>query len=116
MHNDCVMKITSITRDHRETFSSKMIRQCEKFVGKHHDSYEFGIDDQYTEFFFSKEVVQDIINWVIDNRYRIYHLVEDITFNDLDDLIAQVNARGEEWDEEWEPLDKDSKTRGGLFG
>ena len=93
-----------------------MIRQCEKFVGKHHDSYEFGIDDQYTEFFFSKEVVQDIINWVIDNRYRIYHLVEDITFNDLDDLVAQVNARGEEWDEEWEPLNKDSKTRGGLFG
>lgn len=93
-----------------------MIRLCEKFVGKDHDADEIGIDDQYTQFFYSKDVASNVKDWIYNNRYNVYHLVEDITFNDLDDLIAQVNARGMEWDEEWEPLDKDSKTRGGLFG
>ena len=116
MHNACMMKMTSITRDHRETFTSKMIRLCEKFVGKDHDADEIGIDDQYTQFFYSKDVTPDVRDWIYNNRYSVYHLVDDITFRDLDDLIAQVNARGMEWDEEWEPLDKDSKTRGGLFG
>lgn len=117
MHNACMMKITSITRDHRETFSSKMLRDCETFVGEEHDADEVGIDDQYTQFFYSKDVASDVKDWIYNNRYSVWHLVDDIIFRDLDDLIAQINARGMEWDaESWEMLDKDSEDEGGLFG
>ncbi len=117
MHNASVMKITQITRDHRETFTSKEIRKCEKFVGKNHDADEIGIDDQYTQFFFSEDVSEDVRDWIYYNRYTIWHLVEEITFNDLDDLITQINERGMEWDaDSWEELSKESKDEGGLFG
>lgn len=117
MHNARVMKITQITRDHREHFTSKMIRACEKFVGKNHHVDEVSIDDQYTQFFFSEDVSEDVRDWVYDNRYSIWHLMEEITFTDLDDLIKQVNERGMEWDaDSWEHLDKESKDAGGFFG
>ena len=116
MYIDHLMKMTQCTRDHRETFTSKEIRRCEKFVGKNHDSEEFGIDDQYTIFFFSEDVAPDIKEWVYNNRYCIWHLVEDVTFNDFDDAIAQINAKGMEWDADcWEPLDKTSKDAGGWW-
>ena len=110
------MKITQCTRDHRGRFTSKELRACEKFVGKNHDADEIGIDDQYTQFYYSEDVSQDVRDWIYDNRYTIWHLVEDITFNDFDDLIKQINERGMEWDEEnWEHLDKESKDQGGFF-
>ena len=116
MHNAHVMKITQITRDHHETFTSKELRKCEKFVGESPIVEEWGIDDQYTQFYFSKDVSEEIIDWVIGNRHCIWHLVESITFNDLEDLIAQINVKGTEWDADyWEELSKESKDEGGFF-
>jgi len=106
------MKITQCTRDHRGTFGSKTLRRCEKFVGKNYDASECGIDDQYTQFYFSEDVPHEIANWIFSNRHSIWHLVEDITFNDFDDLVAQINARGTEWDEEWEMVTKESDDEG----
>lgn len=111
------MKITQCTRDHRETFTSKELRKCEKFVGESPFVEEWGIDDQYTQFYLSKDVSEEIMDWIFGNRYSIWHLVTDITFNDFDDLIKQINARGMEWDEDsWEEVSKESKSRGGIFG
>jgi len=104
------MKITQCTRDHRGRFTSKELRVCEKFVGENHDAAEYGIDDQYTQFYFSEDVPYEIGNWIFTNRHSIWHLVEDITFNDFDDLVAQINARGTEWDEDsWEMVTKESQ-------
>lgn len=110
------MKITQCTRDHRGRFTSKELRKCEKFVGESPIVEEWGIDDQYTQFYLSKDVSEEIMDWIYDNRYSIWHLVEDIAFNDFDDLIKQINERGMEWDEDsWEELNKESKDRGGFF-
>jgi hypothetical protein len=111
------MKITQCTRDHRETFDSETLDACEAFVGNNYNDAEYGIDDQYTQFYFSEDVSEEIMDWIFGNRYSIWHLVEDITFNDFDDLIKQINARGMKWDEDsWEELNKESKSRGGIFG
>lgn len=110
MHNGGLMKITLCTRDHRETFDSKTLDACETFVGESHNAEEWGIDDQYTQFYFSKDVSEEIIDWIISNRHCIWHLVIDLTFNDLEDLIAQINAKGTEWDGDcWEELSKASQ-------
>ena len=103
------MKITQCTRDHRETFDSKTLDACEAFVGTNHDAEECGIDDQYTQFYFSEDVPCEICEWVYMNRHCIYHLLQDITFIDFDDLIKQINARGTEWDEDWEEVSKASQ-------
>lgn len=114
------MKITSITRDHRETFTSKHLRPCERFVGKDHDADEVGIDDQYTLFYYSSDVPPELKDWVYDNRYSIWHLVDDIECKDFDDFICIINEKLKEWmeeqDEPFEPLARDSKDSGGLFG
>jgi hypothetical protein len=116
MYNGGLMKITQCTRDHREHFTSKELRKCETFAGERCIAEEWGIDDQYTQFYFSKDVSEEIIDWVIGNRYCIWHLVQDITFNDLEDLIAQINAYGAEWGGDcWEELSKESKDEGGFF-
>lgn len=111
IHYQC-MKITQCTRDHRETFDSETLDACEEFVGKNYDASEYGIDDQYTQFYFSEDVPYEIANWIFSNRHSIWHLVTDITFNDFDDLIAQINARGTEWDwEGWEMVTKESNSK-----
>jgi hypothetical protein len=52
--------------------------------------------------YFSADVVEEIKEWVYENINSIWHLIEDITFNDFDDLVNQINGAGTEWDEEWE--------------
>jgi hypothetical protein len=99
------MQITQCTRDHRGRYTSKELKACEKFVGKNERSFEEGIDDQYTLFFFSHDCVQEVIAWVLNNKYDVWHLIEDISFTSLDDLKRQVNERGKEFDEDWEELE-----------
>lgn len=103
------MKCISITRDHRERFTSKVIRECERYVGKLGYNDEIGIDDQYTQFFFSAGTPVEVVDWVLDNRYSVWHLLGcGIEFNSFDDFIFKVNKLGLEWDEEWDELDDNS--------
>ena len=105
------MRATQATRDHRETFRSKDLKPCERFVGKDHTSFDVGIDDQYTQFFFSKDVPQEIIDWVEENKYKVWAAIEEITFESFDDLIKQINEWGVEFngDDDWEMMTKESK-------
>lgn len=98
------MKIITRTRDHRESFKSKYLKSAEDFVGEGSYDDEIGIDDQYTLFYFSADVPNVIFNWVFDNRYMIWHLLEDgIEFNSFSELVDKLNAAGLEWDEDsWE--------------
>ena len=96
------MKITQCTRDHRETFTSATLGSCETFVGNDYHACELSVDDQYTQVYFSADVVDEIKEWIYENIASIWHLIEDITFNDFDDLVNQINEAGTEWDEEWE--------------
>jgi len=100
------MKIITRTRDHRETFKSKYLKSAEDFVGEGSYDDEIGIDDQYTLFYFSADVPEVIIDWVFDNRYMIWHLLDDgIEFNSFSELVDKLNAAGLEWDEDsWELL------------
>jgi len=109
------MKATSATRDHHETFRSKDLKPCEKFVGKDHTSFEVGIDDQYTCFFFSKDVPAEIQKWVDDNKYDVCPAIDELTFESFDDLLKQINEWGLEFhgDEDWKTLTKESKSEGG---
>ncbi len=103
------MRAITTTRDHRETFKAKHLQPAEKYVGKGHHACEVGIDDQYTIFYFSKDVAEEIIDWCLSsNKYMIWHLLESgMEFSSLDDLIGKINAAGKEWDEDsWEDLVK----------
>jgi hypothetical protein len=100
------MKIITRTRDHRESYTSKYLKEAEDFVGEAHFNDEIGIDDQYTIFYYTSDVPEVIVDWVVDNRYMIWHLLEDgIEFNSLSELVGKINAAGIEWDEDsWELL------------
>jgi hypothetical protein len=100
------MKIITRTRDHRESFKSKYLKSAEDFVGENHFTDEVGIDDQYTLFYFTDDVQIRIIDWVFDNRYMIWHLLEaGVEFNYFSVLVDKLNAAGFEWDEDsWELL------------
>lgn len=99
-------RIISITRDHKETFTSKDFRRCENFVKGGYISVEEGIDDQYTIFYFSKDTSRKVIEWVVSNKYSISHLIGNgVKFVNLNDLIDLINKKGEEWDvDSWEEL------------
>ena len=100
------MKIITRTRDHRESYTSKYLKEAEDFVGEAHFNDEIGIDDQYTIFYYTSDVPEVIIDWVVDNRYMIWHLLEDgVEFNSLSELVGKINAAGLEWDIfDWELL------------
>jgi len=101
------MKIITRTRDHNESFESEYLKSAEDFVGEKHYNDEIGIDDQYTIFYYSSDVPEVIIDWVFDNRYMIWHLLEDgVEFNYFSVLVDKLNAEGLVWDEDsWELLD-----------
>lgn len=75
-------------------------------MGEKHFAEEIGIDDQYTNFYYSSDVPEAIVDWVFDNRYMIWHLLDDgIEFNSFSELVDKLNAAGFEWDEDsWELL------------
>ena len=105
------MRATQATRDHRETFTSKDLKPCEKFVGKDYMSFEVGIDDQYTQFFFSRDVQPEILDWVDHNAARVWAAIQELTFNTFDELLEQINKHGVEMhgEDDWEMMTKESK-------
>lgn len=100
------MKIITRTRDHRGSYKSKYLKEAEDYVGKAHFNDEMGIDDQYTTFYYSSDVPEVIVDWVVDNRYALWHLLEEgVEFNSFSELVDKINAAGFEWDEDsWELL------------
>ena len=78
------MKIIARTRDHRDSFSSKYLKSAEDYIGEKYFNDEIGIDDQYTMFYYTSDVPEVIVDWVVDNRYMIWHLLEDgVEFNNI---------------------------------
>ena len=100
------MKIIARTRDHRDSFSSKYLKSAEDYIGEKYFNDEIGIDDQYTMFYYTSDVPEVIVDWVVVNRYMIWHLLEDgVEFNTFSELVDKLNAAGIEWDEDsWELL------------
>jgi len=101
------MKIITRTHDHRDNFSSKYLKSAEDFIGEGYYDYEIGIDDQYTLFYFSADVLDVIAKWCLGSaRHTIWHLLEEgIEFNSFSELVDKLNAAGIEWDgDNWELL------------
>lgn len=96
------MKIITRLMHDRESFESEYLKSAEDFVGEFHDyNYEIGIDDQYTIFYYSSDVPEVIIDWVFDNRYMIWHLLDKgVEFNSFSALVDKLNADGIEWDDD----------------
>lgn len=109
-HNKSTMKhkVITIARDHKERFSVKDIRECDKFITSDDgegDVEEIGVDDMYVMFFFSKGMPGVAREWILSNRYKVwYPLTEGVEFNDLEDLVAAINKNGAEIGEEWEDI------------
>lgn len=91
------MITTSLTRDYKETFKSSELKLVEDRVGNNYTSYEVGIDDQYTLFAFSNDCSEEVIDWILQRKYKVWPLIdvyEDIAlFNSLDELKAMCNER-----------------------
>ena len=100
------MKIITRTRDHREHYTSKYLKEAEDYGGDNHCNDEMGVDDQYTSFYYTSDVPEVVIDWVVDNLHMIWHLLDvGVEFNSLSELVDKVNAAGLKWDVfDWEML------------